>query len=291
MLRSRIRRRAIPRRIPRLPGSSAALWQLGGCCLVFCLVRPITAAEERSITVTGNGEVKARPNRLEIELLAGGAAELTDDAMIKYDESLRRVSEAFDRLKIDRLSIEQGDLSFASTVPVNGRAPVTVARNAGAKPHLAITQSLRLTLSGIDRLSQKELVATVGKLVDTAQDAGATIGNNPGGNLNPMIDRYGRAIIQNQAAVPLVAFFLEDYESLHDQAYRKAFEEATARAEKLAKHAHGTLGEVISIDDASQAFMRPDGSVQQLLAAVRLSEIPVTVSLRVRFELRAEKRE
>ena len=262
--------------------------------LAFCILRfafcisqlialcPARAAEERSISVTGNGEVKARANRLEIELQAGGAAELTDDAIVKYDDALRRVTDAFDALKIDHLSIERGDLSFSSMVP-NNAVVVGRGRNVPPKPQMAITQSLRLTLAKVDQLSQKDLVATVGKLIDTAQDAGASIVGNPGGNM--VINQLGRRVVMNnQPSQPAVAFLLDDYEALHDRAYQKAFEDATLRAEKLAKLAHAKLGEVLSISENSQAYYGAGGS-QQSLVSIRLTEIPVNVSLFVRFAL------
>src|SRR5215469_10886693 len=113
------------------------------------------AAEDRAISVTGNGEVNARPNRLQIELQTSGMAELTQDAIIKYDDALRRVTDAFDKLGLDRLAVEEGDISFASTVVNN-------VRGGQVKPQMAISQSIKLTLTDVDQISQKELVATVG---------------------------------------------------------------------------------------------------------------------------------
>jgi uncharacterized protein YggE len=246
--------------------------------LCACLIVGLSArAEDRAISVTGNGEVNARPNRLQIELQTSGMAELTQDAILKYDDSLRRVTEAFEKLGLNELAVEPGDISFASTLVNN-------ARGAQAKPQMAISQSIKLTLSHVDQVPQKELVATVGKLIDTAQDAGATISNNPAGNLN-MVNQAGRLVIRNQAAQPLVALWVSDFEPLYDQAYQKAFEDATVRAEKLAKLAHKKLGDVLTIDESSQRVYGPDGSALQSLASVRLGPIPVRASLRVRFEL------
>ncbi|HWB10449.1 MAG TPA: SIMPL domain-containing protein [Pirellulales bacterium] len=248
-------------------------------CLVHALAWS-AAAQERAISVTGNGEVSARPNRLQIELQTSGMAELTQDAIIKYDDALRRVTEAFEKLQLDQLAVEPGDISFASTLVNN-------ARGAQAKPQMAILQSIKLTLSQVDQIPQKELVATVGKLIDTAQDAGATISNNPVGSFN-MVNQGGRLIVRNQVAQPLVALWVSDFEPLYDQAYQKAFEDATVRAEKLAKLAHKKLGDVLSIDESSQRVYGPDGSAVQSLASVRLGPIPVRASLRVRFALLSE---
>ena len=250
-------------------------------CACF-IAGPVVGQErDRSISVTGNGEVSARPNRLQIELQSSGTAELTQDAILKYDDSLRRVTEAFEKLGLNELAIEPGDISFASTFVNN-------VRGAQPKPQMAISQSIKLTLTHVDQIPQKELVATVGKLIDTAQDAGATVSNNPGANFN-MINQVGRAVIRNQVAQPVVALWISDFEALYDQAYQKAFEDATLRAEKLAKLAHKKLGDVLSIDESSQRVYTPDGyAQQQSLASVRLGPIPVRASLRVRFALESE---
>jgi uncharacterized protein YggE len=249
-------------------------------CLMLSLPHVMKAAEERSISVTGNGEVKARPNRLEIELQASGTAELTDDAIVKYDDALRRVTGAFDALKLEHLSIERGDLSFSSVM-----TNVAVARGrVAAKPQTAIAQSLKLTLGNVNQMSQKELVGTVGKLIDAAQDAGAIIVGTPGGNM--VVNQLGRRVVMNnQSSQPAVAFLLDDFEALHDRAYQKAFEDATARAEKLARLAHAKLGEILSISENSQAYYGAVNSSQQSLVSVRLTEIPVNVSLFVRFAI------
>ena len=247
-------------------------------CLIVCVS---ARGEDRAISVTGNGEVSVRPNRLQIELQTSGMAELTQDAILKYDDSLRRVTEAFEKLGLDDLAVELGDISFASMFVNNPRA-------AQAKPQMTISQSIKLTLSDVDQIPQKELIATVGKLIDTAQDAGATISNNPGGVLN-MVNQAGRLVVRNQQAQPLVALWVNDFEPLYDQAYQKAFEDASVRAEKLAKLAHKKLGDVLSIDETSQRVYGPDGyAQQQSLASVRLGPIPVRASLRVRFVLDSE---
>lgn len=255
--------------------------------LLFCAT---LQADDRSITVAGNGEAKARPNRLEIDVQAAGAAELTSDAIVKYDDALRRITEAFEKLGIEKLAIEQGDLVFASTVAnQNARVIGVAARPQAHKAHVAIGRSLQLKLRDIDLMSDKQLIDTVGKIIDTAQDAGATLGMSPVRNV--AFNAFGNMVVHNQNAQPVVAFFINDPQPLHDQAYEKAFEDATSRGQKLAKLAHARLGPVLAIDEIGSpqanpyAMQQPYGMQQQSLASVRLAEIPVHVSLRVRFAL------
>ena len=259
--------------------------------LLFCAA---LHAEERAITVTGNGETKARPNRLEIDIQAAGAAELTSDAIVKYDDALRRITEAFEKLGIERLAVEQGDLVFASTVAnQNARVIGVAARGAAHKAHVAIGRSLQLKLRDIDQISEQELIDTVGKILDTAQDAGATLGMSTVRNV--AFNQFGNMIVHNQNAQPVVAFFINDPQPLHDLAYEKAFEDAASRGRKLAKLARAKLGRVLSIDEmgSPQAnpymMQQPYGMQQQSLASVKLAEIPVHVSLRVRFALEEQK--
>src|SRR5262249_40414168 len=87
-------------------------------CACLAFGRP-AGAEDRAISVTGSGEVSVRPNRLQIELQTSGMAELTQDAILKYDDALRRVTDAFQKLGLDDLLVEPGDISFASTLANN----------------------------------------------------------------------------------------------------------------------------------------------------------------------------
>src|SRR4051812_47510502 len=71
----------------------------------LCAVAGISVAEDTGISVTGSGEATAKPNRLEIDLKANASAELTGDAVVKYRDSVRRAKEAFEKLKLERLTI------------------------------------------------------------------------------------------------------------------------------------------------------------------------------------------
>src|SRR5205085_168527 len=70
-------------------------------------VPDVRAADDEGIRVSGVGQVLAKPNRLEIDVVAAGAAELTGDALVKYRESLKRTIDAFDQLKLKNLKVEQ----------------------------------------------------------------------------------------------------------------------------------------------------------------------------------------
>src|SRR5690348_9564899 len=135
--------------------------------LIVCAVGP-TAAEEPGITVLGTGEVLAKPDRLEIDVRASAAAELTSDAVVKYDDTLRRIRNAFVKLDVKDLTMEERELSVASgSEAAGGIAAIVVAPNAApAKSNFNLTRSLRLVVRHIDKLDETAVISTISKLLD-----------------------------------------------------------------------------------------------------------------------------
>ena len=84
---------------------------------IVCLIgiASIANADEGGITVTATGEATVKPNRLEIEIKSVHSAELTGDAVVKYRDNLRRAKEAFEKLKIENLQVEDRGMNVANT--------------------------------------------------------------------------------------------------------------------------------------------------------------------------------
>lgn len=257
--------------------------------LAVCMVlsaAPLYAQNE-GITVSGTGEVLARPNRLEIHFQASASSELTADAIVKYNDSLRRTTSAFKQLEMENLTIEENGLTIG-----RGGQEMMAARmmrmrmmavggdeEGGMKPETMIARSLTVVLTSVDKLQDEQLLETVGKLLDTASDADA-----PGGS---------------------VVFALTGVEALREQAYQKAFENAKAAASRLAKLSDTRLGRVLSItefgssadytdvssyyDEDSYPYAATSSSSSSaqggLLRSQQLVEMPVRVSLHVRFAI------
>ncbi|MGH7134493.1 MAG: SIMPL domain-containing protein, partial [Pirellulales bacterium] len=87
-------------------------------------------------------------------------------------------------------------------------------------------------------------------------------------------------------------FVVEHPEELREQAYRKAFEEAKKRGERLAKLAGAHLGHVVTIDEEGDGMVthvyygaQTTDNHRTRLSSSKLIDIPVTVTLRVRFAL------
>jgi uncharacterized protein YggE len=123
----------------------------------------------------------------------------------------------------------------------------------------------------------------ISKLVDTAKDAGATVGKVTGSNV------YSAMVEDGGDATAVVQFIVEHAEEPREEAYRKAFAEAKTRAQRLAKLADARLGKAISIEEAETAVMmygtHTESTDESRLTSDRLVDIPVRVTLRVQFAL------
>lgn len=261
--------------------------------ILSCLASLAAANDEAGVTVLGTGEVPAKPTCLEIDLRAAAAAELSSDAVVKYDDSLRRIRGAFDKLDVKNLAVELRELSIAGGAEASGRA--AAAQNKGAaKENIQIARSLRLVVRQIDQLSEAEVVGAVSKLLDAAKDAGAVVGNDNGASA--LMQAMGRG----GGHEPVARFVVEQPEEPRQQAYQKAFDEATARARRLATLAKVRLGRAVSIEEVA-APVKEGGLQERMISAIygidtptnndmrlfsdKLADIPVRVTLRVRFSL------
>ncbi|HWB10451.1 MAG TPA: SIMPL domain-containing protein [Pirellulales bacterium] len=250
-------------------------------------------AQQPSITVSGTGEVLARPDCLEIDVRAAASAEITGDAVVKYQDALRRIQGALAKLGMKELTIEQRDLRFASGDDESGQGPVFVVQPqpaAAAKSTIHVTRSLRLLVRGIDKLSEVDMVGMISKLLDTAKDAGAIVGRSTGSNM------FSHMVEENGDATAVVHFIVENAEELREEAYRKAFAEAKTRAQRLARLAGARLGKAISVDETETSVMTVYGAPtaghdKSRLSSDRFTDIPVRVTLRVQFALDDEKPE
>jgi uncharacterized protein YggE len=266
----------------RLVRRLASVWFLAACLGGF----PSRGNAEGMISVSGTGEVLARPTKVEIDISAGGVAELTSDANQKYFDAIRRTTDAFKKLEMKDLTIEERELSFADTATggnttrvVVGGAIRNVARGAAVempRPEVAISQSLRLVLDKIQQQDDATLRETIGKLIDTARDIGATVRQS-----------------SSNAGMSLVTFVVDDAEEHRELAYQKAFDAAKSRAARLAALAGATLGPVRSINEQQGPVvsaryinaMSLNSNGEARLTSETLGDIPVRVTLHVSFTL------
>lgn len=289
--------------LKRIPMQAISMLRRMATCavMVLALANLPARAGDNGIEVAGTGEALARPNQIEIDLTAAATAELTGDAIVKYQDSLRRTLDAFERLEMQNLEVVQRDLTISSGGGPANAAMAVVLGGAGnapaAKPQMNISRSLRLVLTGIQDLSEDELVQSISTLLDTAQDAGAAVGQGTASNQIAMM--MGQA----QGGNSVVRFVVEGADELREQAYQQAFAQAKARANRLAKLAGSRLGQVLAVEEvAVEAADDKSSMQQQMLSAIygvrsssddgetrltsdKLGDIPIRVSLRVRFAI------
>ncbi len=143
------------------------------------------------ISVYGTGEVAARPNVVEIDLHVSGKAELTGDALVKYRDAKKRVLEALDKLKIKNMTADEHGLSITvgNAVEQQQRFNNGMPQTPG-KPQVDVSTTVRAKLSDVREIPSEELIKTVGKLMDVAQDSGVNVGPNPADVMRSM--RYGQ---------------------------------------------------------------------------------------------------
>jgi uncharacterized protein YggE len=260
---------------------------------------PNMAASD-GISVFGTGEIAARPNCVEIDLPVSGKAELTGDALVKYRDAKKRLVDALEKLGLKDLSTEERGVGIgpAASLEQQQRIAGGVPQVAG-KPQIEVTSIVRVRLKNVRDVPADELVKTVGRLIDVAQDAGVSVGLSAADI--QMRQRYG---IYGTTAGTTVRFVVADLAELREKAYERAVADARDRASRLAKLNRVTLGRAVSVqeiqvagdaDSSNRAIGAvvvgnvqapvPEASAEPRIASTTLADIPVQVKLLVRFAI------
>jgi uncharacterized protein YggE len=263
------------------------------------------AADNPGITVSATGEAKAKPTQVELNLTAAGSAELAGDAMVKYRDALRRMTSAFEALKMENLEVTEQGLSYSEANSA-GQAAALAAFGGGtapaAKPQVQISRGLQLVLKQIEQLPEQALMEKIARILDTAKDSGASQGAPANARMAMIMASMG----VGQSGDLGVTFVVEDADAVRQRAYEDAFAQARARAQRLASLAGVKLGPVLSVEEdaPSPAQDKDQASMQmRMLATIygmassgqeaessritsdKYEEIPVRVALRVRFAI------
>jgi uncharacterized protein YggE len=270
---------------------------------VLALIVPLSASGQEAqpsngdgITVSGSGEVKSKPNVVEISATVSGDAELAADAIVKYRDARRRGVEALNGLKLPGLKVESGGFSVNSSMDAaQAQAMMQGNPSPGGKQRVTVTEQLKLVLSDLDKLKEEELMDTVLKVLDTGRDAGLQIGRAAPRNYYEMQMMYNNG---GGGAGPLVSFKLKKPDALREDAYKQAMDDARKKAERLASLAGVKLGRILSVKDwgaaninnpQQQAMMAMGGfnmTVEEAaLTSGVFTEIGVKVNVAVQFEI------
>lgn len=256
----------------------------------------LVADDDNGITVVGTGTVEARPSVVEMTGMVIGQGQLAGDAVTKYHGNRRRAEDAFKNLKIPGLVIEEDGMSLYSSLSTSQMQAMMrgMPVNNTQSQQLSVSETLKLRLTGIDKMNSEELLEIIVRIVDAGKDAGVIIGNDT----TPMVPGTYNA---SKARNTMAAFKIQNVDDLKTKAYAKALEDARTQAEILAKLAGGKLGKVIAIDTVNPNQKNSDSSsrvLAQYLAAIGmnvgqteeqasalLKPIPVSAVVRVTYAI------
>jgi uncharacterized protein YggE len=267
-------------------------------CLQWVSLATAQFSPPPGISVEGLGEVKTKPDAVEINLRLVARGELTDDAVVKHRDARKRTTETFQALKLENLKLEEKDLNLR---PGNAQEMMQMMWNGmppsqNKRTQIEIASMLRARLVNISKVPTEELMSTIGKLIDAAQDSGAGLGVSDSDMM--MMRYYGYGMRQT----PLVKFVVTNLGELREKAYELAVADARKRAERLARLNGVKLGGVTAIDEVESGRqnmiynnypVNPDEGAQdkEELMADSMTGGKITVHLRVRFAIEGAKAE
>jgi uncharacterized protein len=264
--------------------------------LVLCYPACLFAADDSAgITVAATGEAAVKPNRMEVKIKTSSAAELTSDAVVKHREAIKRVKEAFEKLKIENLKIDDGGLGFTAPGAANPRMAMIQGQATETKHETDISKSLTLSVTGIEKLSEEDLTKLVARVLDAVRDTGATVeGETEGNNIVAMMNGMG-------GSNTIVTFVADDSSEARRKATEAAYRSAREKAAELAKLSGAKLGPVLAMEESAVSGGKDKSMQEQLITTMygigssdsadtrmtsqAFKELPVRIKLRVRFAL------
>jgi uncharacterized protein YggE len=255
----------------------------------------------QGVSVTASGEVRAKPNAVEIDVTVADGDARAGDALGKYAEAKKRLLEACGNLKLATLAVEERAIEVTAepgqpagvfgpfAVPVPAFGPVIAPAGAAPENGLEIkfARTIRLTLRGIRDKPEAEVLETIGTILDAVRDAGGTVG--PSGPYAPYVG--------DSSFKSVCRFVLEDAAELRKKAAEAALAQARTDAGALAGgrvgplvavSAGGATGPAVQRVVPNDTFARSgdegDDSPQRLTSP-RFTEIPVRVGIQATFRL------
>ncbi len=241
--------------------------------IVMCSLAPTVRADAPSrLSTDGIGEVVVKPSRVTLVTSVQGSGQLASDAVVKFRDAKRRGIETFQQLAIPNLTVEGQGMAIHTAYDQNTINmlqqrmwnPELAATEIDTKPQIVAKESLKVVITGIDKLSEEELVQTLTKLIEAMGDAGLPLGwMDPTLMLN-----YGYG---NQP-MSIFVFESDHTEKAEAEARAKAIEKARARATDMASQTGVTLGPIVSVREDS-AGIAGHNPYQNPLQALQMSGV------------------
>ncbi|MBX2851760.1 MAG: SIMPL domain-containing protein [Phycisphaeraceae bacterium] len=266
--------------------------------LTLLVTMALPTLAEQTVTVSAVGEVKVKPDTL---VLSGEISETNEkmkDAVTGFNDTRRRALAAVKELGVENLEITTSALSVGiAGAPQGGPFGGVVPGDQPATPGaLQISQSVTLTVKGIDKMEEKAVIDLVVKLLAGVKEAGVDMNSMDAQNM--MMMQMGMGGGGGGAAT----FKVSDPIAAHKAATKAAVEKARADAAYLAELAGGKLGPVVRISDgmmsagddsAANPYMMIwgamlDGEQSDPYTNTTLDEITVARPLSVSFQLITE---
>ncbi len=254
-------------------------------------------ADGGGIYVVGDGDVRAKPTRVEIPATIRGEAVLAGETLAKFRPAKKRAVDAIMALKIPGLSVEEKGFSVSHGLNAQqiqqmqwrGFQP----QQAAAQSKVVVSEEMRIVLTGIEKLDEKVLMETLAKVIDGMKDSGLVM-------TGEQVVNYNSA----QQKLPMLIFRLGNADEVVKQAYKEAMEDARIKAKTLAELGGVKLGGVASISEdtsvdpsgahrtgtyvryvyGSAAAAGPKGEDSTWFSDV-FTDIAVRARLRVRFNI------
>ena len=266
--------------------------------LVVGLSLPTLA--QQTITVNSVGEAKVKPDTLVLSGTISETNEKMKDAVTAFNDTRGRALASVKELGVENMDIKTSGLSVSITGGAQGGpfgGIVPGGEQAAAPGALQISQTITLTVTGVDKMEEQAVVDLVVKLLAGVKEAGVEMGSMDAEAM--MMMQMGMGGGGGSSAV----FKISDPDAAHKAATKDAVEKARKDAAYLAELAGGKLGKVVGIsdggapaggDDAATnpyamifGMMAGDGASEPY-STESLDEVLVGRSLIVSFELITE---
>ena len=280
----------LSRLMQRLPLFVLAVFLCGGNSIPSSF-----ASEGQGITVIGLGSVEAKPSVVELTGIVIGQGQLAGDAVTKFHGNRRRAETAFKNLNIPGLEVVEEGMSLYSSLNASQMQAMMrgMAVNNAESQELSVSETLKLRVTGIDKMSSQELLEVIVRIVDSGKDAGVIISNDT----SPSIPGTYNA---SQARNTMATFKVTNVDKLKEAAYEQAVKDARTQAEKLAKLTGVKLGKVLSVDGVGDSQKNTAAIYNQIIsqymaatginqteeqASTLLKAIPIAVAVRVTYSI------
>jgi uncharacterized protein YggE len=253
-------------------------------CWIGLLITPMYGSEPRRLSVTGVGKVDVRPDAMELTTNVTASAEMTTDALKKFRDNRRRGVAAIEKLKIPGLEIKGSGVSVLSNATMQQfQQMFNNGAQQGSQGHTTFSETLTITVPGIDRLPDDQVEDLATKILDAAKDAGLTIGQP--------VDSGRRYYDYNSYHPQIASFRVVNAEAARQKALDIAAQNAQKSAEQMAKRLGLTLGKPVSARDSKLPGNVVVQNLPQRLesplseTSTTLHSIPVEAVLAVDYEL------